>query len=77
MIKKIKKPTRAVTINIPVETYEHLQALCDVHLRSTNKMLQYIIDNTPLPSVADEHGNTMAGRLEPGPMLYNYVAGQR
>jgi hypothetical protein len=76
MIKKIKKPTRAVTINIPVETYEHLQALCDVHLRSTNKMLQYIIDNTPLPSVADEHGNTMA-RSGSGPTLYNYLAGSR
>lgn len=76
MIKKIKKPTRAVTINIPMETYEHLQALCDVHLRSTNKMLQYIIDNTPLPSVADEHGNTM-GRQASGPTLYNYLAGSR
>ena len=77
MIKKIKKPTRAITINIPMETYEHLQALCDVHLRSTNKMLQYIIDNTPLPSVVGGDSGSLSVRAASGPTLYNYLAGSR
>jgi len=76
MMNKIKQPTHAVSLKLPVETYERLQALCKNNMRSTNMMVQYLIHNTPLPSVADEHGNVMA-RPASGPTLYNYVAGQR
>lgn len=77
MIKKIKQPVRAVTINIPMETYEHLQALCNVHMRSTNKMIQYLIHNTPLPSVVGGDSGTLSVRQAAGPTLYNYAAGPR
>ena len=72
MIEKIKQPTHAVTMKLPLETYAHLQALCKVHRRSTNMMIQHMIHNTPLPSVADElmaQGATLS--------LYNYASGQR
>jgi hypothetical protein len=78
MIKKIKQPTHLITVALPLETYTRLQALCDYHLRSTPKMMQYLIDNTPLPSVAGGESKGLAGpRLESGPILYNYAAGQR
>ena len=80
MIKKIKQPTHAVNMKLPLETYEHLQALCKTHMRSTNMMMQYLIHNMPLPSVAGGESEGLAG---PRPVseqtlsLYNYASGQR
>jgi hypothetical protein len=78
MIEKIKQPTHAVSLNLPLETYAHLQALCKVHRRSTNMMMQYLIHNMPLPSVGGGESEGLSGpRSASGPTLYNYVAGQR
>jgi hypothetical protein len=79
MIEKIKQPTHAVSLKLPLETYERLQALCKNNMRSTNMMIQHMIHNTPLPSVVEiKSEGLLANDIASRATLYNYMApGQR